>query len=123
MQIKRILRLSLAACTSVLFSACAALPDVNYLKDPLPQASMPTVTSAQGTMSRQSSHALLAKRWKNSYVDGKALAQLEELATGRPLIAGNKVTLLYDGPQTMASMIAAIESAKDHINLETYIFD
>jgi cardiolipin synthase len=123
MQIKRILRLSLAACTSVLFSACAALPDVNYLKDPLPQASMPTVTSAQGTMSRQSSHALLAKRWKKSYVDGKALAQLEELATGRPLIAGNKVTLLYDGPQTMASMIAAIESAKDHINLETYIFD
>ena len=49
------------------------------------------------------------------------MAALEEAATGSPLIAGNKVTLLYDGPQTMAEMTAAISAAKDHINLETYI--
>jgi cardiolipin synthase len=39
------------------------------------------------------------------------------------LIAGNKLTLLNDGPQTIAAMIAAIKGATDHINLETYIFD
>jgi len=48
---------------------------------------------------------------------------LEEAATGSPLIEGNKVTLLNDGPQTMRAMMAAIAAAKDHINLETYIFD
>ncbi len=56
-------------------------------------------------------------------MQGKALAGVEERATGQPLIAGNRATLLYDGPQTMASMMQAISAAKDHINLETYIFD
>jgi len=48
---------------------------------------------------------------------------LEEAATGVPLIAGNKVTLLFDGPATMREMMAAAQSAKATINLETYIFD
>jgi cardiolipin synthase A/B len=55
--------------------------------------------------------------------DASDLAALEDLASSRPLIAGNKVALLYDGPQTMASMMAAISTARDHVNLETYIFD
>ena len=38
-------------------------------------------------------------------------------------IPGNKVTLLFDGPQTMAAMEAAIRSARSSIHLETYIFD
>jgi cardiolipin synthase len=33
------------------------------------------------------------------------------------------VTLLYDGPQTMAAMLQAISAATSHINLESYIFD
>ncbi|RFO97139.1 cardiolipin synthase [Rhodoferax lacus] len=40
-----------------------------------------------------------------------------------PLLDGNKVTLLFDGPQTMAAMEAAILGAKNSIHLETYIFD
>jgi cardiolipin synthase len=39
------------------------------------------------------------------------------------LIPGNRVTLLFDGPQTMAAMEAAIQSADHSIHLETYIFD
>jgi cardiolipin synthase len=81
------------------------------------------VTNAQGTISTKKSKSLLAKRWQNSHVDVAALAALEEAATSTPLIAGNKVTLLYDGPQTMAAMVEAINAAQDHINLETYIFD
>ncbi len=104
-------------------SACTALPEVRDVHEPAPPGMMPTVTGAQGAMAKPASRALMARRWKNSYVDAKALALLEEAATGSPLIAGNKITLLYDGPQTMAAMIAAIGAAKDHINLETYIFD
>lgn len=108
---------------SMLTTACAALPEVRYLNNSLVAPENPTVTNAQGTLSAKKSNSLLAKRWRNSHVDVAALAALEEAATGRPLIAGNKVTLLYDGPQTMAAMIEAISAAKDHINLETYIFD
>jgi cardiolipin synthase len=104
-------------------AACAALPEVRYLNSSLVAPANPTVTNAQGTLSAKKSNSLLARRWRNSHVDVAALAALEEAATGSPLIAGNKVTLLYDGPQTMAAMIAAISTAKDHINLETYIFD
>lgn len=39
-----------------------------------------------------------------------------------PLVAGNRVTLLVDGPQTLKAIRAAIESARDHVHLETYIF-
>ncbi|HVK95963.1 MAG TPA: cardiolipin synthase, partial [Noviherbaspirillum sp.] len=40
-----------------------------------------------------------------------------------PLVAGNQVTLLDDGPATMRAMMAAMRGARDHINLETYIFE
>jgi cardiolipin synthase len=48
---------------------------------------------------------------------------LIESIGGSPLVAGNKVTLLIDGPATYAPMLKAIEHAKDHVNLETYIFE
>ncbi|MES2950822.1 MAG: cardiolipin synthase [Pseudomonadota bacterium] len=119
----RFWRLPCLLVLCMVFSACAALQEVNYVKVSLPPGTAPTVTNSHGTMSKKAGSALLNRRWKNSYVDATALAAVEELATGKPLIAGNKVTLLYDGPQTMASMVQAINAAKDHINLETYIFD
>src|SRR5262249_5136149 len=48
---------------------------------------------------------------------------LEEALAGRPLVAGNKVTLLQDGAATYPAMFAAIAEARDHIHLETYIFE
>jgi cardiolipin synthase len=107
----------------LLVSACSTLPEVRYLNHSLVAPANATVTNARGTLSARKSKSLLSQRWRNSHVDLAALAALEEAATGSPLIAGNKVTLLYDGPQTMAAMIEAIKAAKDHINLETYIFD
>ena len=93
-----------------LVSACAALPDVSDL-------------DATSEISTTGARPSLSHRWKNSYADTKALARLEEIATSKPLIAGNKLTLLHDGPQTMAAMLDAVRAAKNHINLETYIFD
>jgi len=110
-------------CLGWLLCACASLQDVGSMDLTAPAGAVPTVTTAQGPISKKAGGTLLASHWKNSYADAKALAVVEEQATGKPLIAGNKVTLLYDGPQTMASMMEAIRSAKNHINLETYIFD
>jgi cardiolipin synthase A/B len=47
----------------------------------------------------------------------------QTIAIDSPLVLGNKVTLLQDGPETIAAMFDAIRAAEDHINLETYIFD
>ena len=40
-----------------------------------------------------------------------------------PLVTGNAVKLLQDGPGTYAAMFEAIEAARDHINLESYILE
>jgi len=46
-----------------------------------------------------------------------------ESVTESPLSKGNKVTLLIDGPATYAAMFKAIGSAKEHVNLETFILE
>jgi cardiolipin synthase len=50
-------------------------------------------------------------------------AALEQALVGEPLVVGNKVTLLQDGPATYAAMFDAIRGAKRHINIESYIID
>lgn len=104
-----------------ILGACAALPEVNL--PPGPVTELPRVTGSKGPLSAERTRALLERRWPKGRLDLQAQAALEEAATGVPLIAGNKATLLFDGPQTMAAMRAAIAAARDSINLETYIFD
>ena len=105
-------------------AACASLPDVKNLNTTLAPVARPNVITGKGALLNVNSRAaLLNKRWAKSGMDLKAQAALEEAATGVPLIKGNKVTLLFDGPQTMAAMFRAISEAKNSINLETYIFD
>lgn len=112
-----------AVALCLLLAACARLPDLNYLKTPLNAPVTPRVVNAQGTLSGKDASTVLAQRLGHSKVDAKALASIEEVATGRPLIAGNKVTLLFDGPKTITAMMAAVAAAKDSINLETYLFE
>jgi cardiolipin synthase len=47
----------------------------------------------------------------------------EEAITDSPRVVVNKVTLLRDGPGTYRAMYQALDSAKDHINLEVYILE
>ncbi|MFC5459186.1 cardiolipin synthase [Massilia niabensis] len=103
-------------------ASCRTLPDVEQLPDS-PAKANPTVSTARGTMPNGQASALLQRRWANATADLKALAVLEEQATGVPLIAGNQVQLLFDGPATMREMMAAVRGATSSINLETYIFD
>lgn len=50
-------------------------------------------------------------------------ARLLMRALRRPLIGGNRLDLLIDGPATYAAMFAAIDAARDHINIESYIVE
>ncbi|WP_353153527.1 cardiolipin synthase [Herminiimonas fonticola] len=120
--VRALIKFSLVAlCFSL--SACASLPEVRYLKTSLQPQDSATIQTASGTaLSKQKTESLLAQKLRSAKIDLPELVALEEAATGSPLIAGNKLTLLNDGPQTMSAMMTAIKTAKDHVNLETYIF-
>jgi cardiolipin synthase len=107
-------------CTIV---SCKTLPDASALPEQASPKASPTIATPKGPMPAQQAAQLAARRWANAGPEAKALAVLEEQATGVPLIAGNKVTLLFDGPATMREMMAAARAATSSINLETYIFD
>jgi len=103
-------------------ASCKALPDASTLGG-VPDKKVPTVATQRGEMKDGQAAALLKRRWARATPDLKALAILEEQATSVPLIAGNQVSLLFDGPATMRAMMAAARGATTSINLETYIFD
>ena len=78
-----------------------------------------------GPLSAERSNAIL-DRLKSTHAETNIFdvhLAIEESVAGSPLTEGNKVDLLQDGPSTYQSMIKAIEAARDHINMETYILD
>src|SRR5450830_1811258 len=123
---RQLLRL-LALLTPLLLGSCGSLPRIVPDMDSQ-SAKVIQIKGGRGILTAEQSQAALDKL-KNSKQDNqdnlileKHLA-VEEAVTGSPLVAGNKVTLLIDGPATYASMFAAIREARDHINMETYIFE
>ncbi len=73
---------------------------------------------------KRSQEILLGLRDKGRQTDllERHLA-FEQAISDSPLIAGNAVQLLQDGPSTYQAMFAAIQAAQDHINMETYILE
>jgi cardiolipin synthase len=51
------------------------------------------------------------------------LNQIENRVTHRPLVAGNDVSLLIDGPATHSAQLRAIAQARHHVHLVAYILD
>ena len=106
-------------------AACATPPIDRYLLQAEADANDVRFKSARGVLSRDGSKAVLEalkKKSPDSDVLERHIAVEQEL-TENPLSIGNKVTLLEDGPNTYAAMLAAIGSAKHHVHMETYIFE
>lgn len=102
---------------------CAQLPVIR--PDPPPPSAAVRLEGLRGPMSHAQSRAVLAQLERNSPqtdIFSRHLA-IEEAIVGSPLTTGNAVVLLQDGPATYRAMLAAIEAARDHIHLETYILD
>jgi cardiolipin synthase len=113
-----------AACAALLVAACATLPDARLYMEGRNAAPV-QVEGARGPLSPQKTAAILAELKRQSGdVDilQKHIA-VEQAIVGSPLSAGNRALLLEDGPATYGAMLAAIGSAKNHINLETYIIE
>ena len=115
---------TLAALSLALVAGCGSLPTI--VPDMARGGSAPVrLEGAGGRLSAQQSKAILdrlASRGEETGIFERHLA-LEEGIAGTPLVVGNKVVLLQDGPATYRAMFDAIASARDHIHLETYIFE
>ena len=105
-------------------SACSSLP---ILTPDMAMQSPKKISleNAHGAISSEQSKKIIAKIKKDGLetnIFDKHLALISEIV-GSPLMVGNKVDLLVDGPSTYTAMLSVIENAKDHINMETYIFE
>ena len=112
-----------ALAALLLLGACSSLPRIN--PDMARSAPAPQLEGARGPLSAARSKQILdglRAGGRDTDVLGRHLA-LEAALDDSPLVAGNKVTLLQNGPATYDAMFAAIDAARDHINMETYILE
>ena len=115
---------SAAACCLLLAVGCATLPDTRFLTESYTQQAA-RFESVRGPLSAKRSAAVVAElKRKSGDLDilDRQIAFEQEIV-GNPLVLGNKVTLLQDGPATYKAMFAAMGKAKDHINVESFIIE
>jgi len=116
--------LAAVSLSLAVLAGCGALPRI--VPDMARSSSAPVrLEGARGPLSAAQSKAVLARLASNGQETGifeRHLA-LEEEVAGTPLMVGNKVVLLQDGPDTYQAMIEAIASARHHVHMETYIVE
>lgn len=105
-------------------AGCASLPTI--VPDMARRGALPVqLAGAQGALSPAQSKAILQsieRGGQDSHIFDRHLA-VEASIAGSPLVAGNKVLLLQDGPSTYQQMFSAIRGATNHVNMETYIIE
>jgi len=117
------MRLFISCLLAAFAFGCATLPEVHPWAAPAADARKATIVGARGELSRQRSEAVRARLAKSGSDLLTRHILLEEEVAGTPLTVGNTAILLRDGPPFYNAMFAAIESARDHVNVEFYIIE
>jgi cardiolipin synthase len=105
---------------------CKALPEYRFARSlPLSRSPQPIdVVSPDGMVSRAARVRItrqLAATGDTALLDYH-LGAMQEIGAP-PLLSGNAVELLIDGPSTYRAMFAAIERAHDYVFVESFIFE
>ena len=102
---------------------CAACATARLESAPKPTAAPPPILSAGGPLGEKAGARLLESRLGDQDDDPHVHDLVESFrqVAAAPLVAGNRCTLLIDGPQTLDAMRKALQGAQHHIHLETYI--
>jgi cardiolipin synthase len=105
-------------------------PDKSVAAMPLPGAAAPVIIGTdERPLPPEQRKAVLARLTTGGGESGGADALLERhlaieaAVAGTPLVAGNRATLLRDGPMVFRAMMEAIRGARHHVNLEFFIID
>lgn len=122
-----VFRIVLTVLLPGVLTGCAGLPDFKTIvARENPFLSEPAVIrNSEEILSPEESReilSILAKQVPAAGVLEKHI-KLVQLLTGKPLSTGNKVTLLMDRPSSYKALFQAMESARDNINLETFLFE
>ena len=115
----------LLALSLVLGGCATTLPDAKGVVANTPASEPPEIQGARKALSPRQARKLIKKLEKDAGPSGILDRQvsLMQAVSGARLFAGNKATLLMDGPATYKAMFEVIGAAKDSVNLETFIFD
>jgi cardiolipin synthase len=91
---------------------------------PPPQSDTPIVIDKRGVLPSKAAQAVLTEATQSARdrEQARELVAAIQTVTRTPLVTGNRVKLLIDGPRTYEAVLAAVEEARDHIHIETYIF-
>lgn len=84
----------------------------------------PPVVDARGPVTQEQAEAIIGRLQREGHTAlvARHLAFMETLG-GTALVAGNATRLLVDGPETHRAMFEAIERARHHVWLESYIVE
>ena len=109
-----------------LLGGCKVLPEVRFVRSlPLSRSNTPVdVENADGMVGRAASVRLtrkLAATGETSLL-GYHLAAMRDIGAP-PLLTGNSVELLIDGPRTYEAMFNAIDHAREYVLVESFIFE
>jgi cardiolipin synthase len=112
------------AATAIVLAGCSSLPVITPDMARSDASSVQLKAANGHILSPERSREIIARLANGSGSDvlSRHLA-LEQAISDTPLVLGNRVQLLEDGPNTYATMFALIASARDHINMETYILE
>lgn len=115
--------LSIALLSPLIVAACATPASLRTTEET--HRRQPVVTEG-GPVSEAASDRLIAD--VAGADSGREKAQLKVLSDhiraslSQPLVAGNRATVLVDGPATFVAIDKAIAQARHHVHVETYIF-
>jgi cardiolipin synthase len=114
-----------SGCAFALLAACSSLPTIAPDNAEAAGTGAVRIDGAHGPLSPDAQKRVLAKlqaAGQDTDIFERHLAYEQEIV-GSPLSAGNRVTLLQDGPSTYQALYAAMAGAKDSIDMESYIFE
>lgn len=112
-------------CAAILVG-CSSLPVITPDMSRPDPAGIQFQTASGRIVSPERSREIVARLASGSAGDSDVMARhlaLEQSVADSPLSLGNHVVLLENGPNTYAAMFDAIDSARDSINMETYILE
>ncbi|HEV7577215.1 MAG TPA: phospholipase D-like domain-containing protein [Caldimonas sp.] len=114
----------LCALALLALAGCSSLPVITPDLARADPAGVQFQAANGRILSPERSKELLAKLGgaESSDVLARHLA-LEQAVADGPLVLGNRVVILENGPNTYAAMFSAIDAARDSIDMETYILE
>ena len=116
----------LTACSAAWVAGCRTVPDVELARSlPLSRSSTPVdVVGPDGVVSRATkvrTTRQLANTGDTALLDYH-LGAMRDLGAP-PLLTGNGIQLLIDGPRTYQAMFDAIRGARSYVFVESFIFE